>query len=198
MLAVPSSIEVKDTSMSDFKFYLMGFIVLILFLHVIFPFLYLFVFPDVKPDLLSDLLFVLGFVGFVDILLIPAITILIKNKLPILRVKFHISKESFSVLIQDSLYFHIPWSEIKKIKVIKVRFIGFKINFINSAYTHTLRLFLLIFKKKKRVLLLDYLNKFATELNIPLENSVEKDDDTKELEDDYYKIKKFKKETKKV
>jgi len=86
--------------------------------------------------------------------------------LPLVRVRFCVSKEHFKFDLQNNLFLKVFWRDIELLEVIKVKWRCYKINYIKLNQTKTLRLFLLQFSRKKTILILKLLKEFAENTNV--------------------------------
>lgn len=116
--------------------------------------------------------------------LITIVIIHLEDIIPFLNVRILITNDIIEIYIQNKLYFQDFWNKIEKIESIKFKFwMGYKLNFISNIKTKTLRLHLLTASNRCRNII-NWLKKFANNLNIDFLELVEKQ--SREDEDEEY------------
>jgi len=101
------------------------------------------------------------------------------NWYPVYRIKCQISLKAINFYIQNRIYLHFNWNDIKKIEFLRELYADgmgsidtykIKIYFLNQI--HCIRLYALRFKKENVKLILSKLKEFSSNLNIEmLENN---------------------------
>ena len=183
------NIEVKHSNINEFWLYFITFILLIFFCN--------FLFSIKHTDMHSISTYIKVLLGF-NIGVLVFASIVFYWFLPLVRVRFCVSKEHFKFDLQNNLFLKVLWRDIELLEVIKVKWRCYKINYIKLNQTKTLRLFLLQFSRKKTILILKLLKEFAENTNVNFKEVKIEEYNSKDTWNDWIEIRKIIQSVKKL
>ncbi len=151
-------IKVKHSNINEFWFYFIIFIIAIFLGNLLIQYtIYLFS-PSISTIIQGLLWYNIGIIAFASLVFYWM--------LPLVRVRFLVSKECFRFDLQRKLFLKVSWRDLERLEVIKVKFNRYKINYTTLNQTKTLRLYLLQFSRKKTRIILKLLKTFAENVNV--------------------------------